>query len=124
MPFIKKNEVKESALAISCIELATMLDTYPVQIVRWHKDGLLKQYDGRFYEPMQAITAIVNWAGRGRIPKPVLEWRQMLGEKSNRAAFLDGMACAFNLVAKTMERQRHHELKCSYFLKEDPAYQV
>ena len=122
MPFIEESEVRESTLALTCMELAAMLDTYPVQVCRWHDDGLLIRHDGKFYEPMQAITAIADWEGRGRVPKPVMAWRKMLGEKPNRAAFLDGMACAFNLISEIMGRTNGRNSKFFGFAKFDPAY--
>ena len=122
MPFIDESEVKESTLAVATMDLAAMLETYPAQIVRWKDDGLLIRYDGKFYEPMQAIVAIANWEGRGRVPKPVLAWRKILGAKPNRTAFLDGMECAFSLVSRIWDQ--NNCAKFSSFIKEDPAYKV
>ena len=124
MPYIDKTDWTPSTLAVTTMDMAAMLDTYPAQICRWHEDKLFKQADGKYYEPMQCIVALVNWKGRGRVPKPVLAWRELLGTKQNRRAFLDGMTHAFNLVSEIMERQLCYNPKFYSFAKFDPDYVV
>ena len=122
MPYIDKTDWTPSTLAVTTMDMAALLDTYPAQICRWREDKLFKQVDGKYYEPIACIVALVNWRGRGRVPKPVTAWRELLGTKQNRRAFLDGMARAFNLVSEIMERQICYNPKFYSFAKFDPDY--
>ena len=123
MPYIEKSEYTQSELALQCCDLAALLDTAPSQILRWVKDVLIEQIDGKWYEPMQAIVAIANLQGRGRIPKPVEAWRERLGEKGkHRRAYLEGMAAAFTLVSWIEERRASSHIRFVGFRATDPAY--
>ena len=124
MPFISKNDYEPSTLTMATMDLAALLDTAPNQVVRWERDGLLKRIDGNYYEPMQAIVAVANWNGRGRIPKPVRAWRALLGAKERRRAFLDGMTAAFNMVSTVEGRRKNAYIRFGYFREVDPAYEV
>lgn len=125
MLYIEKNDWTPSSLLMSTMELAAMVDTYPAQICRWKDDGLFKMIDGKYYEPMASIVALLNWRGRGRIPKPVLKWRELLGAKPNRRAFLDGMSHAFDLVSQIANRTGEYNPKFySMSNKGDPAYEA
>ena len=125
MLYIEKTDWTPSSLLMSTMEMAAMVDTYPAQICRWKDDGLFKMIDGKYYEPMASIVALLNWRGRGRIPKPVLKWRELLGAKPNRKAFLDGMVHAFDLVSQVTERNREGNPKFySMSNKGDPAFEA
>ena len=105
MAHIENGEIRYSTLCLSGVDLACLLETSSQQVNRWRAEGLLKQSVNAYYEPMAAIRAIVNWKGRGRVPKPVIEWRERIGERPNRKAYLHGMAHAFDLVSRIMERK-------------------
>lgn len=105
MALIQKSEIRFSTLCLTGIDLACLLETSPQQVCRWRDEGFLKQSAANRYEPMAAIRAIVNWDGRGRVPVPVLQWRERLGVKPNRKAYLAGMAHAFDLVSQIMARR-------------------
>lgn len=105
MAHIENGEIRYSTLCLSGIDLACLLETSPQQVCRWRDEGFLKQVGINYYEPMAAIRAIVNWKGRGRVPKPVIEWRERMAERPHRKAYLHGMAHAFDLVSRIMARK-------------------